>query len=84
MLKTRGIQLFSDVALLQLKRDPLEGPYADLWVNVAAENSSVLDWLVIFTDCTLSDLLILVYPEALNLCCVDTLEWFVEPVNSEY
>jgi hypothetical protein len=42
-----------------------------------------MDWLVIFTDCRLSDLFLLVYPVALDLCCVDTLDWFIEPMQSE-
>lgn len=83
VLKTRDIQLFMDLALLQIKRDPLEGKYADLWVDSAAENPLVLDWLVIFTNCRLCDLMMMVYPNALHLCCVDTLEWFIEPLNSE-
>lgn len=83
VLKTRDIQLFVDLALLQIKRDPLDGTHADTWIDSAAENPLVLDWLVIFTDCRLSDLFILVYPVALDLCCIDTLDWFIEQMESE-
>jgi hypothetical protein len=83
VLETRGIELFQQLDMLQIKRDPLSGPCSDAWIDSAIRNPSVLDWLVLNTDCTIAQLVELVYSDAMEACCIEVLDWFVEPLSSE-
>ena len=84
VLKTRGIELFEQLEMLQIKGNPLNGSYQDMWVKAAASNPSIMDWLVLKTDCTMVSLVELVYSVAMEACCIEVLNWFIEPLRSEF
>jgi len=76
--------LFAALVNLQIKNDPLDNPrHAHIWIAAASRNPAVLDWLVLNTEKTITQLVISVFNEALAGCCIEVMNWFSVNIRLE-
>ena len=75
--------LFAALANLQIKNDPLSGRHAEIWTAAASRNPALLDWLVLNTEKTITQLIISVFNKALAGCCIEVMNWFSVNIRLE-
>jgi len=85
VLSERTVALHEKLAALprRITADPLDGAHAAVWANHAATNPALLDWLVLSTDYNITKMTEMIFPRALEACCVEVLDWFAWQETSD-